>query len=524
MSAPAKVVVLGGGVAGLSAAHELVERGFLVEVYEAQGIPGGKARSIGVPGTGSDGRKDLPGEHGFRFFPGFYRHIIDTMDRIPYRDGATVAGNLKETTRFALARYDQPPLIADSTLPRHWSDVRVLLRDFLDRSINISSADKEFFAGRLWQVLTSCEERRLDEYEKLGWWDFIGAEERSPEYQKYLGYGLTRTLVAAQPRRASTKTGAIILLQLIIDMLERTEGCDRVLNGPTNEVWIEPWLAYLRQRGVAYHLGARVTAITCANGVITGATVEQDGRSFEVTGDYYLAALPVERMAPLISDAMIDRDPRLEGIKKLRWHVHMMNGIQFYLREDFPLVHGHTIYVDSAWALTSISQKQFWPRVDLADYGNGTTHGIISVDISEWNEPGKTNGKTALESTPEEIAHEAWEELKHCWSGLADGHLLSWFLDPDISTKPMKHRDSEFLLVNEINTWGLRPDAFTRIPNLFLASDYIRTNTDLATMEGANEAARRAVNSIISASGSSAPYCRIWKLHEPAVFAPWRAE
>ena len=30
----AKVVVLGGGVAGLSAAHELVERGFEVEVYE----------------------------------------------------------------------------------------------------------------------------------------------------------------------------------------------------------------------------------------------------------------------------------------------------------------------------------------------------------------------------------------------------------------------------------------------------------------------------------------------------------
>ena len=37
--------------------------------------------------------------------------------------------------------------------------------------------------------------------------------------------------------------------------------------------------------------------------------------------------------------------------------------------------------------------------------------------------------------------------------------------------------------------------------NLFLAADYVRTYTDLATMEAANEAARRAVNGILKASG-----------------------
>jgi hypothetical protein len=60
----------------------------------------------------------------------------------------------------------------------------------------------------------------------------------------------------------------------------------------------------------------------------------------------------------------------------------------------------------------------------------------------------------------------------------------------------------------------------TSIENLFLASDYVRTHTDLATMEGANEAARRAVNGILAASDSSAPPCRIWSLEEPAIFAP----
>ena len=83
------------------------------------------------------------------------------------------------------------------------------------------------------------------------------------------------------------------------------------------------------------------------------------------------------------------------------------------------------------------------------------------------------------------------------------------------------------LLVNKAGHRKLRPDAVTRIPNLFLASDYVLTNTDLATMEGANEAARRAVNGIIKAETGNrpkpkAPYCRLWTLQEPHELAPLR--
>src|SRR5215211_9533566 len=99
------VAVLGGGVAGLSAAHELAERGFEVTVYEQRDAAGGKARSLPVPGSGTDGRADLPAEHGFRFFPGFYRHLPDTMRRVPVGGQAEgVAGNLVPATRALLAQ------------------------------------------------------------------------------------------------------------------------------------------------------------------------------------------------------------------------------------------------------------------------------------------------------------------------------------------------------------------------------------------------------------------------------------
>jgi NADPH-dependent 2,4-dienoyl-CoA reductase/sulfur reductase-like enzyme len=60
-----RVVVIGGGVAGLSAAHELIDRGYEVIVVEGRSAIGGKARTQPVPGTGTSGRKNLPGEHGF---------------------------------------------------------------------------------------------------------------------------------------------------------------------------------------------------------------------------------------------------------------------------------------------------------------------------------------------------------------------------------------------------------------------------------------------------------------------------
>ena len=108
---------------------------------------------------------------------------------------------------------------------------------------------------------------------------------------------------------------------------------------------------------------------------------------------------------------------------------------------------------------------------------------------------------------------------------LRDGTLHSASLDADIIpfVAGVPATNNEPLLVNDRGTWGLRPEAHTRIPNLFLAADYVRTSTDLATMEGANEAARRATNAIIGATGSTARACEVRDPHEPSWLWPFRA-
>ncbi|MDP8980144.1 MAG: NAD(P)-binding protein [Acidobacteriota bacterium] len=208
------VAILGGGVARLSAAHELAERGFGVDVYESKPVLGGKARSIPVAGSGTGGRRDLPGEHGFRFFPGFYAHITDTMQRIPFGERSSVYNNLIVATRILLARVGQPSITAVARCARKLDDLEVFLRE-LFTPLGVPPLEVAFFVNRLLVLATSCQDRRLAEYEDLKWWDFIAAARMSEIYQAYLGQGLTRSLVAMRAQESSTRTVGYILLQLL---------------------------------------------------------------------------------------------------------------------------------------------------------------------------------------------------------------------------------------------------------------------------------------------------------------------
>ena len=177
---------------------------------------------------------------------------------------------------------------------------------------------KNFSPDKIWQLITSCHERRENDYERLGWWEFTGAEGRSEAYADLLAKGLTRTLVAARAQTASTKTGGDIFLQLIFNMANPSVATDRILNGPTNDRWLHPWHQYLIGKGVDYRFLSDVVKIDCdpKDKKITGVWVqklkESKGPFVELippsqlpppekfTADYYILAVPIEVAAPLL--------------------------------------------------------------------------------------------------------------------------------------------------------------------------------------------------------------------------------
>ena len=510
----ASVAVLGGGVGGLSAAQELAERDFDVAVYETNARFGGKARSMPGPDRGAG--PPLPAEHGFRFFPGFYRHLTDSMARIPYGDG-TVTDNLVSATQMLSAVVDGEPRRLDIDTPDSLSEWRDSLASVFGDD-QVPADETAFFVNRLLQVLTSCEARREDELESTTWWEFIEAERMSPAYRKLLGYGLTQSLVAMRPQVSSARTIARIYLQIFRGLFDPSIDADRVLNGPSNDVWIDPWVRYLDSLDVALYPSSPVEAVHANGRRVTGVTV--DGH--EVEADYYVLAVPVEVASRLRTPELERTAPSLADLDGLR--TGWMNGLQFYLREDVPTVHGHGAYYDAPWALTSVSQRQFWEEFDVTACGDGEVGGVLSVIVSEWTEPGIVYDKPARECTREEFVTEVWEQLKSHLNGertvLSDDNLVDTFVDDALTFSEDGVENDAPLLVNTVDTLQYRPTATTEAPNLLLASDYVRTHTDLASMEAANEAARRATNAVLDREGVRSEDCEVWPLDEPTALAP----
>lgn len=523
---PQSVAVLGGGVAGLTAAHELAERGLKVTVYERRAL-GGKARSMDVPDSAKGGRRPLPAEHGFRFIPGIYHNLPDTMRRIPFPGNAGgVWDNLVAPPEMSFARTGREDLRIPLPWPGHkpadltLDEIRRALTAALDTLKGIPAHEAAYFVNRGLVFLTSCDERRDGTWERTPWWEFIRAERMSYDYQRILAVGLTRNIVATKAEEASTRTVATLLEAFVFNALGRgADGpLDRILNAPTNEAWIDPWVEHLKKLGVEFRIGWTVREVKYGSGRVTAAVIEDpQGLRQSVTADHYVSAMPVEHARRTWGAELRAADPQLARCDKLE--TDWMTGIQFYLTERAPLLNGHLNCIDSPWSLTAIQQAGHWPSRDFpADYGDGTVVDCLSVDISEWDKPGVLYGKTAKQCTRTEVAREVWAQLKASLNDtgrtvLKDSALNSWFLDPGvdgIGTPNPTNEDQ--LLIHPVGTFHNRPRAATQIPNFFLAGDYVAVDIDLATMEGANASARAAVNALLDRTGSTAARCTVTPL------------
>ena len=505
-----RVAVLGGGIGGLTAAHELADRGFDVTVYEANSRVGGKARSVPT-GVG------IQGEHGFRFFPAFYRHVVDTMERIPH-GGGTVADNLVETEEVLVAFSDEPPQVEETTAPdsvEGW--VRALRPSFAD---DLPNSDMRFLVERMLYLLTACEKRRETELDELSWWEFVDAEGRSQAFRDRLAY-LTQSLVALRPRVGSARTVGTVFLQLLFGQLDPRRPTERILNGPTSEVWFDPWVEYLDSRGVRFELETPVTGLAFDGRRVTGAHLP-DGTA---RADEFVLALPVEAVPSMLGPDLRRADPALSRVTDL--DTAWMNGIQFYLAEDAELVRGHQVYADTPWALTAISQRQFWSGYDFETEAPDDIEGVLSVIASDWDTPGVVYGKPARNCTRSEIADEVWAQVKAHLNAdgqrLHDDLLVDWHLDDALVETDDGVENRSPLLINTVGSLKNRPPADVDVANLTLASDYVHTNSDLASMESANEAGRRAANAIVRRHRGGVE-ATVWELEEPSVFDPFKRQ
>lgn len=203
----------------------------------------------------------IPGEHGYRFFPAFYRHLFDIMQRTPILDqhghstGETAFDRLVPTRELGIAVRDNEPLhTVETRRVRSLEELRRLSDLFL-RRLGATHRDIIRFQTRLLKFLTSSPARREREYEQISWWTFLGGDDErgySQRMQEYL-METSRALVAMSAEETDARSQGDIVAQLQLHYLK--DHFDYTLNGPTSEVWLRPWKRYLKSQGVRFFAG-----------------------------------------------------------------------------------------------------------------------------------------------------------------------------------------------------------------------------------------------------------------------------
>ena len=144
-------------------------------------------------------------------------------------------------------------------------------------------------------------------------------------------------------------------------------------------------------------------------------------------------------------------------------------------------------------------------------YGDGSVKECLSIDLSAWGtSPAFFYNKLAKECTPDQIFNEIVgrrlrKAIPRGDQVLKGSNIDSYFIDPAITglATPQVAND-EPAARSTGPAPGLTPASRHAIPNLVLAGDYVRADVNLATMEGAYEAAPQAVNAILEANGLDA--------------------
>ncbi|MBJ7328549.1 MAG: FAD-dependent oxidoreductase [Solirubrobacteraceae bacterium] len=510
-----RVAVFGGGVGGLTAAHELAERGFEVDLYE-RNVLGGKARSYRLEGTGTDGREDLPAEIGPHAVMGFYGTLPDQLRRVAGADGGSVLDAFAPLPsswlawRGIAARFPTGPAESPS---RRWPGP-VAPRPAPGGGRQLLSVltlrDKLILAPKILALLTSGDERHFQRFEHQAVSEFLCLDQLSPEAQQLLklidGAGL------GVLNRMNTRTLARVLTGFLRTLIRDTDLSHWFLiaTGPFSEVMFDPWAEHLRGLGASIHIGHELTALECADGHVTSALVRNgDGVERTVEADWYVLAVPPERAAPILNASPSAIDPALSRVASIEPTI--LCGMSLYLTKPVPELHDLYYSAGQPWGVAAINYERHWGDPVDARYGDGTVKAYISIDIPDWDAPGVLYGKPARELSPSQIRDEVLEQLRR---DLPDGERLlpdsaihSWYLSPTTRSNgsgAVTH--VEHLFVNTPSSLRNQPEATTGVRNLFLSAAYVRTDAGMGidSMDSAAEAGRRAANGVLAASGSLA--------------------
>jgi len=490
----ADVIIIGGGMSGLSAAHELAKVGLSVAIYEKSDNVGGKMRNY------YDEQGKYLGEHGFRVFTGRYFNTLALFDELGIRN------NLQASSAN---HYLKDCMISCIPAKNNFSGIKTLFKNFWLKFKNLGIKDFLGYISAVKKIIKASQlsTKDLDVLDNITIAQYLEIDKYPPFTRSYFHRTCRFT------NAIDINEGSIFCLaqQTGSFLSEATrfggKGFLYSLTSPTTEAFINPWINELNRLGVKINKNKTVREIICTDDKKQVKSIKlEDGKLLHAK--CFIIATQLEeaiQLAPGINQAEL-----LINSHKI------FSGIQFHLKESstnkLPKGSGIHSLLDSPWEISLAHQdKGMWPDYKFSEDFDS----ILSIVITCWLEKGIKIKKSALDCNREELIEEILFQINyHKNFSIDPSSIVRWYIDPTLLYDKEKNKfvgSSSKLYCPRVGEYKHRPDSVTPIDNLFVCGEYTKTVYQISSMESANESGRRAAKATAKYLGLDTELIKIYE-------------
>ena len=448
------MIVIGGGLAGLSAGVALAEAGWRVRLFEQRPFLGGRATSYVLP----DGEHVDNCQHVTlgccTNLEDFYRRVgsvgkIKFFDRLLFQDPEGRTGEMQAGMLPA---------------PFH-------MTGSFAGFAPLTLADKRSIAWAMLDILRGKGHTAdLDEPGGISMLQWLKRRKQTPGAIERFWRVVLVSALDEELDRTDARFGVDVFWKGFLS--NRTGYRMGVPSVPLGELY-DGCKTEIEKRGGEVNLRMPVREIHLSDGAVTG--VEFDGGRVE-SAEAYVFALPHPAMAELASVEMKRWEPRLGELGNIG--VAPITGVHFWFDRE----------VMKEPFVTLLETRTQWIFNKTALYGEG-------------NGAGKENGQylqlvisasyDLLQKPRQEIIDLCLKEVRHALPAARDAKLLK--------ATVIKEAAATFSPQPGVDRW--RPTQETKIRGMFLAGDWTATGWP-ATMEGAVRSGYLAAEAVLRSAGT----------------------
>ncbi len=439
------VTIIGGGLAGISAATHLAESGWNVTLLEKRSILGGRASSVVDPETGQTI------DNCQHVLLGCCIELMDFYKKIG------VESNIHFQKEYLFITPDQKVSKLKGIFfpaPFHilFSFIKLTFLNFIDKA-------SIFYAMA---IILFTSTKKINALEKISFLEWL---QKHHQTQKSIERFWKIILVSALNEDLDQISTKYAFKTFQETFLKNRNGYQMgVPTLPLSKLYSEPTIEFLKHHGGKVLFQKKASKLRISENKISGIELS-DGSI--ISSDIYVCALPFQELVDILPAELFNQYPEFNNIKSLK--TSPITGIHLFFDK----------IVMEAESMIVLDRTIQWIFNKSKNFSNQTLTGqYLQIVISA--------SKDLISKTKNEIVNLVLKELQEIFPKVKQAHLLRSVVIKELHATFSPDPGSD----------ALRLSQKTPIQNLFLAGDWTKTEWP-ATMEGAVRSGHAAAKAIL---------------------------